>query len=259
MSAIDAVLGAWPFWLPAVTFKAGWSFGAAAERRRRSQQMTRLARAISFPDSWREGEVAVDLDGNSILKESMGIASLQIRQFSSHGSGVCISSNGLALTNAHVVEDSSVVEVETFDNTSMIGSVIKTDKKRDVALLMLERVPPYVARIAAGTPQIGGDIYVSGCPIRDENKNFLTKGIVSKFGLFPDGDAAQNFIHTDCPIAPGNSGGPAFNEQGDLIGIACGIQLDNTGEKKETHMGLLIPIEECLEVLQVTKHARFEG
>jgi|GEM_PF-3505366 len=244
---VKTFFGWWPYWLPILMFKIGSMCGSIREQGSRSDQMKRLAPLI--PEGWKQGEIAVELDGQPLPVDSLGAASLHIRLFEGHGSGVCISSAGLVLTNAHVVENSAVVEVSPDEATSLLGVVVKSDERRDVAAIMLEKTPPIVARIAPDLPPVGAPIYISGCPIHEGNQNYLTSGIVSKIGPFEFPSRMQVFIHTDCAIAPGNSGGPAFNEQGEVIGIAVAIQLD--GEAQKTHMALVIPIKECLEAMNI--------
>jgi len=244
---VKTFFGWWPYWLPILMFKIGSLCGSSVEKASRADQMKRLAPPI--PEGWKKGEIAIELDGQPLPIESLGAASLHIRLFKGHGSGFCISSGGLVLTNAHVVGNSAVVEVSPDDKTSFLGVVMKSDQRRDVAAVLLEKTPPIVARIALAPPHVGAPVYISGSPVSEDNQNFLTKGIVSKLGPFEVNKGEQMFIHTDCPIAPGNSGGPAFNESGEVIGIAAAIQLD--GDSQKTHMGLVIPINECLESLNI--------
>lgn len=144
----------------------------------------------------------------------------------SSGTGFGISSNGLIVTNYHVIEDANTIKVKGINadfSKSFNAKVIVSDKNNDLALIQIEdksftslgTIPYIVKTIISG---VGENIFVMGYPLRasmgDEIK--LTNGIISsKTGY--QGDISSYQI--SAPIQPGNSGGPLFNSQGNLIGI----------------------------------------
>lgn len=247
-----SVLSYWTYWLPVLTFAIGVAGGWSIREDETQKQLTRLAKHVQIPDGWERGAVDAPLDGACMSREEMAQASLVIRSPFSHGSGVCISSEGLVLTNAHVVEDAPVVEVEG-ESGSYLGVVVKVHVERDVALLKLGTTNLKPVRIAAEEPTVGDDLFVAGTPLRLENANMLTKGVVSKIGLLD----RQRYIHMDAAIAPGNSGGPVFNHTGSLIGLSVAIQTDSDGTR--THIGLAIPIDEIVQTLKLVGSAQADS
>ena len=239
---ISWALSLWMYWLPLLTFMIGLGWGAQGAKERQDNQFRRLTRRIEVPKTWRSGEIKVPLDGRPLTRPEMAVAALVVRVDAGHGSGVCVSSHGLVLTNAHVVGNATVVEVED-EKTSHLGVVVKVRESRDVAAIYVE-TSLTAAAIHEDEPGVGDDIYVAGTPMHTDNKHLLTRGVISKIGLFD----RKKFIHMDAGIAPGNSGGPAFDGEGRLVGLTVAIQTDN-GER--THIGLAIPIAEALAALKI--------
>lgn len=241
---VNMIVGAWPYWVPGLSFFIGLSICRASHQDKSREQLCRLTGRIDIPDEWRDGVVYTALDGRPLDKPEMSNAGLLIRSFDGHGSGVCISSDGIVLTNAHVVGEETVVEVEDGPG-SCLGRVIKRCDKRDVALIRISGTPSIVAEVADELPAVGDDLYVSGAPWAVENKSILTRGVVSKHAKLE----GLPYIYTDASIAPGNSGGPVFNSLGKLVGITVAMQL--TPNKESSHIGLVIPIGEAMESMKV--------
>lgn len=249
LSFLKWVLDQWPFWVPVITLFLGWIFGSLAEADRTQEQMKRLARSIKVPDAWTKGPVETSLNGVSLSREEMAAASLIIRSpLGGHGSGVCISSEGLILTNQHVVGDAVVVEVEHGGN-SFVGRVVKSFAEPDVALIKVLAQQLVIPAIAPSVPAIGDDVFVAGTPLHVDNANLLTKGVLSKVGEFQ----GSNYLFVDAGIAPGNSGGPVFSASGQLIGLSVAVQLNGDGTL--SHIGLAIPVAEALTKLQLIDSA----
>lgn len=243
ISFVEKILAAWPYWLPVLTFFIGISFGRFSQQEESRKQLCRLTEQIDIPEEWREGVVNVPLDGKALDKPAMSKAGLLIRSSDGHGSGVCISSDGLILTNAHVVGQETVVEVED-SKYSYLGRVIKRCDKRDVALVRVCGRTSVVAEVADNCPAVGDDLYVSGAPWDPENKSMLTRGVVSKLA----NSEGLPHIFTDAAIGRGNSGGPVFNSHGQLVGITVAIQ---TSDGAPTQIGLVIPIHEALKAMKI--------
>lgn len=245
---VKDVLSAWPYWVPVLTFFVGtfvgWMNQQEENREENRKQLGRLTEQIEIPTKWRCSVVDIPLDGRAVEKPAMSNAGLLIRSFNGHGSGVCISSEGIILTNAHVVGDESVVEVEDCHG-SYLGRVIKRCDQRDVALIRISGRASAVAEVAKDLPAVGDDLYVSGAPWSVENKSVLTRGVVSKHAS----QEGLSYIYTDAGIAPGNSGGPVFNSVGKLVGITVAMQL--TPDNEPAHIGLVIPILQALESVMV--------
>ena len=136
-----------------------------------------------------------------------------IRSEDALGSGFTFAS-GLIATNAHVVGNSSTVQVEQQDGTKFSATVIQKDVERDFAVLRPDGIRPFTTLIPlslGSTPAIGESIVVIGSP--GGLKGTVTTGIVSQ--IYPDG-----MIQLNVSVNPGNSGGPVFDLQGRVFGIA---------------------------------------
>jgi len=173
--------------------------------------------------------------------------SVTVRTKSGHGSGFVLTSNGYIITNYHVVEDNKTVIV-IINNQELEAEVLRSDKTRDVALLRIKKVL-FIrsAKISKFPPNIGENVYVIGTPLREAFSNTVTKGIFSSHRKL-DG---QTFYQTDAAVNKGNSGGAAFNDNGEVIGIAVSGVFTQSGGS--LNINFLIPIEEVFEALLI-KH-----
>src|SRR5436190_17778223 len=134
------------------------------------------------------------------------------------GSGFIIGSDGLIVTNAHVVDGADEVRVRMSDRREFIAKVIGADKRTDVALLKVEAKD--LPKVTIGDPEklkVGEWVVAIGKPFGLENT--MTAGIVSAKGRDLPQENLVPFIQTDVAINPGNSGGPLFNMRGEVIGI----------------------------------------
>jgi serine protease Do len=144
------------------------------------------------------------------------------------GSGFIVSSDGVILTNAHVVDGATEVEVKLTDKREFRAKVIGKDKRSDVAVLKIDARNLPVVRI--GNPaeaQVGEWVLAIGSPFGFENT--ATAGIVSAKSRALPGDTYVPFIQTDVAVNPGNSGGPLFNTRGEVIGINSQIYSGSGG------------------------------
>ena len=139
------------------------------------------------------------------------------------GSGVLISQDGKILTAAHVVDLASEIQVEFSEGERVHARVIASEPDADVSLLQLERVPPgaAVARLAdSDRARIGDRVLIVGAPYGISRT--LTVGHVSgrhRPGRVWDRFALAEFLQTDAAINRGNSGGPMFNMDGEVLGV----------------------------------------
>jgi Do/DeqQ family serine protease len=150
------------------------------------------------------------------------------------GSGVIISEDGYIVTNNHVVENSSELEVSLYDKRTFKAKVIGTDPSTDLALIKIdEKGLPKTVFGNSDNIKVGQWVLAVGNPFNLEST--VTAGIVSAKGrnigiLDRDRDRAaiESFIQTDAAVNPGNSGGALVNLNGELIGINTAIA-SNTG------------------------------
>ncbi|MDB5890587.1 MAG: DegQ family serine endoprotease [Polaromonas sp.] len=134
------------------------------------------------------------------------------------GSGFIVSSDGIILTNAHVVRDAKEVTVKLTDRREFRAKVLGADPKTDVAVLRIEAKDlPVVSIGNTGDLRAGDWVLAIGSPFGFENT--VTAGVVSAKGRSLPDDSAVPFIQTDVAVNPGNSGGPLFNARGEVVGI----------------------------------------
>ena len=134
------------------------------------------------------------------------------------GSGFIVSSDGIILTNAHVVKDAREVTVKLTDRREFRAKVLGSDPKTDIAVLRIEaKNLPVVVLGKTSELQVGEWVLAIGSPFGFENT--VTAGVVSAKGRSLPDDSAVPFIQTDVAVNPGNSGGPLFNARGEVVGI----------------------------------------
>lgn len=147
------------------------------------------------------------------------------------GSGVIVSSDGFIITNNHVIENATQIEVTTNDNKSFDAELIGTDQNSDIAVLKIsgESRFPYIRFADSDQTKIGEWVLAVGNPFNLTST--VTAGIISaKSRDLNDYDSKnQSFIQTDAAVNSGNSGGALVNINGDLIGINTAIQSTNAG------------------------------
>lgn len=134
------------------------------------------------------------------------------------GSGFIVKSNGVILTNAHVLENADEVTVKLTDKREFKAKVLGVDKPTDVAVLKIEADNlPAVKIGSTQSTNVGDWVLAIGSPFGLENT--VTADIISaKSRALPD-KGYVSFLQTDVAINPGNSGGPLFNSNGEGIGI----------------------------------------
>jgi serine protease Do len=144
------------------------------------------------------------------------------------GSGFFISPDGYAVTNNHVVDGADKVEVTTDDGKTYTAKVIGTDARTDLALIKVEGGADFpFAKLAAGKPRIGDWVLAVGNPFGLGGT--VTAGIVSASGRDIGNGPYDDFIQIDAPVNKGNSGGPAFNMQGEVVGVNTAIYSPSGG------------------------------
>lgn len=160
------------------------------------------------------------------------------------GSGFLISADGYILTNQHVIEATDDIRVRLSDNNEFKAEIIGIDKPSDIALLKIAgQQLPHVKIGQSATLKVGAWVFAIGSPFGLEHS--VTAGIVSAKGRSLSHERFVPFIQTDVAVNPGNSGGPLFNLQGEVVGINAMIYSQTGG-----YMGLsfAIPIELAMEV-----------
>ncbi len=160
------------------------------------------------------------------------------------GSGFIVSSNGVILTNAHVVRDAKEVMVKLTDRREFRAKVLGTDSKTDVAVLKIDASElPTVPLGNTRDLKVGEWVLAIGSPFGFENS--VTAGVVSAKGRSLPDDGFVPFIQTDVAVNPGNSGGPLFNTRGEVVGINSQIYSRTGGYQG---LSFAIPIELATKV-----------
>jgi serine protease Do len=144
------------------------------------------------------------------------------------GSGFFISADGYAVTNNHVVDSADKVEVTTDDGKTYSAKVIGTDPRTDVALIKVEGGSNFpFAKLSESKPRIGDWVLAVGNPFGLGGT--VTAGIVSASGRDIGNGPYDDFIQIDAPVNKGNSGGPAFNTEGEVMGVNTAIYSPSGG------------------------------
>ncbi len=166
-----------------------------------------------------------------------------------YGSAFFISKDGYLLTNHHVVEDASKVTIMLSDRREIDAKIVGSDERTDVALLKVEG-NNYPALTTGNVDQlkVGQPVLAIGSPFGFDYS--ASAGIVSAKSRNMMGETSVPFIQTDVALNPGNSGGPLFNQQGQVVGVNSRI-FSGTGG----YMGLSfsIPIDVAMDVVDQLK------
>jgi serine protease Do len=144
------------------------------------------------------------------------------------GSGFFISSDGYAVTNNHVVDGADKVEVTTDAGKTYTAKVIGTDPRTDIALIKVEGGSDFpFAKLSEGKARIGDWVLAVGNPFGLGGT--VTAGIVSASGRDIGSGPYDDYIQIDAPVNKGNSGGPSFNMQGEVVGVNTAIYSPSGG------------------------------
>jgi serine protease Do len=158
----------------------------------------------------------------------------------SAGSGFIIDSSGVIVTNRHVIEHASKIEVALADGSELPARVIGSDELTDVAVIQVA-TPHSLPAVAWGDSrvvEVGDWILAAGNPFGLGGS--VTAGIVSAMGRDLGAGPFDNFLQLDAPINPGNSGGPTFNMDGAVVGMTTAIVSPSGGS---VGIGFAIPSE----------------
>jgi serine protease Do len=178
-----------------------------------------------------------------------------VEPFQGQGSGFVVSADGLILTNAHVVRDAKEVTVRLPDRREFAAKVLGADPVTDVALLKVSASNLPVVRLGrASEVEVGDRVLAIGAPYGLEQT--ATQGIISAKGRSLPGDTPVPFLQTDAAVNPGNSGGPLFAGNGEVVGINAQIYTRSGGFQG---LSFAIPIDVALQVKdQILAHGKVE-
>ncbi|MBS1889012.1 MAG: trypsin-like peptidase domain-containing protein [Actinobacteria bacterium] len=170
------------------------------------------------------------------------------------GSGIVLDNQGHILTNNHVIEGASKIEVKLgASEKQYTAEVVGTDPASDLALLKVEAPTSELTPLKLGDSakmEVGDPVVAIGNPFGLDRT--VTSGIVSALQRqiqAPDGFSINNVIQTDAAINPGNSGGPLINAAGEVIGINSQIETGGNGSNGNVGIGFAIPINTAKSVI----------
>ena len=171
----------------------------------------------------------------------------QVVQTAASGSGFVISQDGYIVTNYHVIDEASKITVTLVDGKSYDATLVGGDEENDIAVLKIDAAG--LATVVIGSSDnlvVGDQVYAIGNPLGELTFS-LTGGYVSALDrnvTMSDG-RRMNYIQTDTAINSGNSGGPLFDQYGQVVGIVS-AKLSNNGDSTEASVegvGFAIPID----------------
>src|SRR6516165_3648407 len=165
------------------------------------------------------------------------------------GSGFFITADGYAVTNNHVVDTAKAVEITTDDGKTYDAKVIGTDPRTDLALIKVDGRSdfPFV-KLADSTPRIGDWVVAVGNPFGLGGT--VTAGIISARGRDIGSGPYDDYVQIDAPVNKGNSGGPTFDMDGNVIGVNTAIFSPSGGS---VGIAFDIPAETVKTVVQQLK------
>jgi serine protease Do len=165
------------------------------------------------------------------------------------GSGFIISADGYVVTNYHVVENATEVSVSLDDGKELPATIVGTDKKTDIALLKIKEGGNYPhVDLATSVPRVGDWVIAVGNPFGLGGT--VTAGIISARGRDIGAGPYDDFLQIDAPVNRGNSGGPTFNAQGQVVGVNTAIFSPSGGS---VGIGFAIPAETVQTVVAALK------
>ena len=168
------------------------------------------------------------------------------RREQGQGSGFLVSSDGYAVTNHHVVLDADEVTVTTAGGKEFSAKVVGTDAKTDLALLKIESEGPFhFVKFAEKEARVGDWVIAVGNPFGLGGS--VTTGVVSARGRDIGSGPYDDFIQIDAPINRGNSGGPAFNLNGEVVGVNTAIFSPSGGS---VGIGFAIPASMATDIIE---------
>lgn len=164
----------------------------------------------------------------------------------SHGSGFFIDPNGYLLTNSHVVGGARLVKIKLATGRELLGEVIRTDSRRDVALIKTEESQMIALPILDNEINVGEEVFAIGSPLDAKLSTTLSKGIVSGYRV----EDGIRLIQSDVNVLPGSSGGPLVDSKGNIIGITVSAIFFSDAP---SGLNFFIPISEAFNALSIQR------
>jgi S1-C subfamily serine protease len=217
-----------------------------------------------IPQDTNATNPAVEQDGLVTLFENVSPGTVAILTDQGQGSGFVYDGAGHVITNYHVIEGATLIEIHFTSGYMAYGTVIGTDLDSDLAVIKVDAPAEELHPLPLGDSdalKVGQTVVAIGNPFGLDST--MTVGIVSALGRTldsihesPNGRpfTAGDIIQTDAAINPGNSGGPLFNANGEVIGINRAIRTESTtdtGQPVNSGIGFAISINIVKRVVPV--------
>ncbi|MGH8618095.1 MAG: trypsin-like peptidase domain-containing protein [Burkholderiales bacterium] len=216
----------------------GPSFADAAQR-----AMPAVVNIFTAKEVKRQRHPFMD---DPVFRYFFGTEEAQTQRVPSLGSGVIVSTKGYIITNYHVINGATEIDVALPDGRKARAQVVGNDPETDLAILKLDL--PDLPTIAFGDSRalrVGDVVLAIGNPLGVGQT--VTYGIVSALGRHPRINVYEDFIQTDAAINPGNSGGALVDAAGNLVGINNAIFTQSGGNQG---IGFAIPAATARDVLE---------
>jgi putative serine protease PepD len=200
--------------------------------------------AVGSPTTASTRPISADLNARQIYngaKDAVTYIVADTPQGQATGSGFVVSKDGLIVTNDHVVDGASQVQVKIgTSNQAQVATVVGADPSRDLALLKVDAGNlPTLSLGDSSSVGVGDPTYAIGNPFGLDHT--LTTGIVSALQRnlqAPDGATISGAIQTDAALNPGNSGGPLLDANGKVIGVNSQIQTGSSSGAEAGNVGI---------------------
>lgn len=185
---------------------------------------------INYTDKAPDKQTSWSVIYDKVISSVVTVRNISNSKISSTGSGVIFAEDSMTdgyaylFTNAHVVEGSSEIEILLYNGILVKGALIGYDRNEDVAVVKIAKRSDYsIATLRkSSTLKIGEEILTVGSPLGEKYSETATSGIISNLNIAitPDNSPVDLYlIQIDAALNPGNSGGPLFDNAGNLIGI----------------------------------------
>lgn len=186
-------------------------------------------------------------NGTATIADSVGSV-VSVFAGNGFGSGFVVG-DGYLITNRHVVGDVSTVKIKWPDGLEFSGEVLRSDARRDVALIKTDTRGRPALMVRAEPLQPGDTVFAIGTPLDPSLQNTVTRGVVSAIRTI-DGLA---FIQSDVTVNHGNSGGPLLDDKAKVVGLTVS-RYEPDGAS--VGINLFIPIRDAIDFLALSIHAR---
>jgi serine protease Do len=216
-----------------------------------NERRTQIVEAVE-----QASPAVVNIHGRKVVRNETPAAG-DGKQVNGMGTGIILDTRGYIITNHHVIDGVSNIQVTLADQRSFVARLIAHDPKTDLAIIKIDSPRPLpVIRLGTSSDLMCGESVIAvGNAFGYEHT--VTRGIISALHRtvqVSDDQKYQDLIQTDASINPGNSGGPLLNIEGQTIGINVAVRVGAQG------IGFAIPIDEAMEVAsRLLNVERLEG